>query len=225
MLFGKKSKKSEEKCSNCRSEVMDEYSFCPYCGNVLFEPERRAKEFGMLGKHDSVDGEFLKQRNSKNNLSITDKMISSLMNSLVKNLDEQFKEMGKSGSETIPKNIKINIGIQNPKMNKEPKRNLKHDFSINNISSEQLSRMSSLPKKNAKTAVKRLGDKVIYELEAPGIESIKDIFVSKLESGYEIKALAKNKVYVNSLPVNLPINSFALDKEKLSIEFSPNLEQ
>ena len=88
------------------------------------------------------------------------------------------------------------------------------------MSKEQLEKISKLPKANAKTNMKRLGDKIIYDLHAPGIESIKDIFVSKLESGYEIKALAKNKVYVNSLPVNLPISSFTLTNEKLSIEFS-----
>lgn len=62
-------------------------------------------------------------------------------------------------------------------------------------------------------------------LKLQEIESIKDIFVSKIESGYEIKALAKNKVYVNSLPVNLPILSFTLNNDSLFVEFSQAQEQ
>ena len=218
MFFGKKSKKAELKCSNCKSKITDEYSFCPYCGNVLFDPERRAKDFGMLGKSDSFDDSMIKNRVADSNLTITDKMISSLVNSLMKNLDQQFKEMDKPGQQKMPKNIRINIGLQDPA--NQQKRIQKHDFSITKISEEQLKKMSGLPKISAKSNVKRLGDKVVYELETPGIESVKDIFVSKIESGYEIKALAKNKVYVNSLPVNLPISSFTINNDRLFVEFS-----
>lgn len=224
MFFGKKSNKDENKCSKCKSEVSGDFSFCPYCGNVLFDPEKRAKDFGMLGKSNSFDDSIIKQQIADNNLSVTDKMISSIVNNLMKNIDQQFSEMQGQDISKMPRNFKINIGIQNPRMNQPTKRTPKHDFSINKISDEQLQRMSELPKKNAKSNVKRLGDKLIYELDAPGIESIKDIFVSKLENGYEIKALAKNKVYVNSLPVNLPIHSFSLNNEKLFVEFSPDQE-
>ena len=221
MFFNKKSKKNQMKCSNCKSKITDEYSFCPYCGNVLFDPEQRSHDFGMLGLDDSFDDSLIRQKISESNLTITDKMISSIMNTLMKNMNQQFKEMDKSEmhKQGMPRNIKIKIGIQNPNKQQQPKAQ-RHDFSMNKISEEQLQKLSSLPKIVAKSEVKRIGDKVIYELDAPGIESIKDIFVSKLESGYEIKALAKNKVYANSLPVNLPINSFTLNKEKLYVEFS-----
>lgn len=219
MFFGKKSRKEGSRCSSCRSKIDGEYSFCPYCGNVLFDPEKRARDFGMLGKSDQFDDSMAKNKIADANLTITDRMISSLVNSLMKNLDQQFREMDKMPNQNkMPKNIRISIGM--PNQNAPQKKAPKHDFSINKISEEQLKKLSSLPKSSAKSNIKRLGDKVVYELEAPGIESIKDIFVSKLESGYEIKALAKNKVYVNSLPVNLPINSFTLDKERLVVEFS-----
>ena len=226
MFFNKKSEKNNVKCGNCKSKISDEYSFCPFCGNVLFDPETRSEDFGMLGKSDSFDDSLMRKKIAESNLTITDRMISSLMNSLIKNIDQQFGEMDKSEmrSRKMPSNIRIKIGIQNPKkMTNQPKTQ-RHDFSINKISPEQLQKLSELPKIPAKTNIKRLGNKVLYELEAPGIESIKDIFVSKLESGYEIKALAKNRVYVNSLPVNLPINSFTLEKERLFIEFSHHLD-
>jgi hypothetical protein len=220
MFFGKKSKKESMKCDNCSSRISEDYSFCPYCGNILFDPQKRANDFGMLGKSDAFDDSQARNQIANNNLTITDRVISTLMNSLMKNIEQQFNEPNKSNqTRGIPKNIKINIGIANPNSAQMQKRTPRHDFSMNKISPEQLEKISSLPKTAAKAHVKRLGDKVLYQLDAPGIESIKDIFVSKLESGYEIKALAKNKVYVNSLPVNLPINSFTLDKEKLLIEF------
>lgn len=219
MFFNKKSKKNQMKCNNCKSKITDEYSFCPYCGNVLFDPEQRSNDFGMLGLDDSFDDSLIRQKIAESNLTITDKMISSIMNSLMKNMNQQFNDIDKSEMQSrMPRNIKIKIGIQNP--NRQQPKTQKHDFSMNKISEEQLQKLSALPKVSAKSDVKRIGDKVIYELDAPGIESIKDIFVSKIESGYEIKALAKNKVYVNSLPVNLPINSFTLNKEKLYVEFS-----
>ena len=216
MLFNKKNKE-EDKCSNCRSGIKEDYSFFPYCGNVLFDPEQRAREFGMLGKSDSFDDSMAKQKIAESNLTITDKMISSLVNTLMKSF-ENGMESGKLGANNMPRNIKIKIGMQNPAT--QQRRAPKHDFSMGKISDEQLKKMSGLPKSPAKTKFKRLGGKLVYELDAPGIESIRDIFISKLESGYEVKALAKNKVYVNSLQVNLPITSFSLDKDKLFVEFS-----
>ena len=223
MFFNKKSKKEEMKCNNCKSGINEDFSYCPYCGNVLFDPHKRSKDLGMLGKTDALNDPIFKQKIAENNLTITDKMVGAIFNSLIKNIDQQMNEPNKGAQR--PGNIKIKIGIANPnKIQKQnPGKRTKHDFSPNSISKEQLEKISKLPKANAKTDMKRLGDKIIYNLHAPGIESIKDIFISKLESGYEIRALAKNKVYVNSLPVNLPINSFTLTNEKLSIEFSDQI--
>lgn len=225
MFFNKKNKKQEMKCDNCKSNINEDFSYCPYCGNILFDPHQRSKDLGMLGKTDTLNDPAFKQKIAENNLTITDKMIGAIFNSLVKNLDQQMNQSNRPMQN--PGNIKIKIGIANPnKMQKQnPKKTTKHDFSHNSISKEQLDKISKLPKTNAKTDMKRLGDKIIYDLHAPGIESIKDIFISKLESGYEIRALAKNKVYVNSLPVNLPIHSFTLTTEKLSIEFSNQIPE
>ena len=50
-----------------------------------------------------------------------------------------------------------------------------------------------------------------------------DIFVSKVESGYEVKAVGKKKVYFNSLQINLPLKKYSVKDNKLTIEFG--LEQ
>jgi intein/homing endonuclease len=60
---------------------------------------------------------------------------------------------------------------------------------------------------------------VVYELAASGITSIQDIFVSKIETGYEIKAIGNEKVYVNNIPINLPLSKYSIVKDKLLFEF------
>ena len=40
-----------------------------------------------------------------------------------------------------------------------------------------------------------MGNKVIYNLEVPGVNDIDDIFINKLESSIEIKAISDDKVY------------------------------
>jgi hypothetical protein len=59
--------------------------------------------------------------------------------------------------------------------------------------------MGKLPRAKAKSSSKRLGDRLVYELVTPGVTSPKDIFISKLESGYEIKAIGQKKVYSKNL--------------------------
>jgi len=174
--------------------------------------EKESKEFGMLGRNDNVDNE-LAQNKFTNNLGITDKFLGSLMNSLMKNLEVQMRDLNNAESKNIPNGIKIRIGNdpQKQKINRLAKRVL---------SEKQLEKMSSFPRAEAKTNVKRLSDKVIYELKAPGVLSPEDVFVSKLESGYEIKAIGKNKIYVNSFPINLPLKGFSLNDKGLIIEFS-----
>jgi hypothetical protein len=218
-------KKKNIKCENCNSKFSEEFSYCPYCGEGIVDPEKISRDFGMLGKNDAIDEEFFK-KNMNNNLTITDKMVSALVNSLMKNLDKQFRDIEKSGFNNVqntPRGIRIQIGVPNQEL--QPKKIQKHDFSINKISEEQLEKLKTLPKKSAKTNVKRLGDKLVYELDTPGLSSIKDVFVQKIESGYEIKAISEKKVYVNSLPVNMPIRSFSLGKDKLSVEFISQNQQ
>jgi len=82
-----------------------------------------------------------------------------------------------------------------------------------------LKKMGSLPRAKAKTSVKRFGNKVVYELSTPGVISAEDVFISKLESGYEIKAIGDKKVYVNSVPINLPLKKYSIVNNKLLFEF------
>jgi len=205
--------KKKPTCLRCKSKVSDSFDFCPYCSLDLRDPEKDMKDFGLLGKNEVVGHPLV---GGFGGLGITDKMINSLFKTLVKTLDKQMNEM-KEGKdldtevESFPNGVRISFGA--------PRKKTSRKASKKGLTKDQLDRMSGLPRVEAKTNVRRLSDKVVYELKAPGVESVEDIFVSKLESGYEVKAIGRKKVYVNSLPINLPLKGFTVTDKGLTVEF------
>lgn len=212
MFFNKKIK-----CERCKSKISSDFSFCPYCGLSLIDAEREMRDFGMLGRSDNTQP----GQQPIAPPTITEHLISSMMDSLVKSLNKQFKEAAKTPQQekteikAIPNGISIRIG---PAISQNQKKS-PSQVTRKIITEEQIKKMSSLPRATAKSKIRRLSDRVIYEMSAAGIESPKDIFISKLESGYEIKAIGNKKVYVNSVPLELPIHGFSFDSEKLFVEF------
>ncbi len=216
MLFRKKDS-GKEKCENCGYLSSKDYSFCPNCGNSLLDAGKELEDFGLLGK-DDFSG--IEQPMMPTGFSLTDKLFSSMVNSMMKSLDKQFREMDKemnnsSEIRTMPNGIKIKISgpFSMNQKRREPVEKKK------SMDESTMKKISSLPREKAKTNVKRLGNKVVYELATPGVSSLEDIFISKLESGYEIKAVGDKKLYVNSIPINLPIKKYSIMKNKVSVEF------
>lgn len=210
---------SSKKCQRCEGKIKDEYSFCPYCRLDLRNPEADLNEFGMLGKNDNIHGAPLL---GGGGMGISDSVFNSILNNVMKMMENQMKNLNdksdfsdKPEVTQLPNGIQIKIG---------PKRSSKvEDSKIRVINENQRERMAKLPRGQAKTEVRRLSDKVVYELSTPGVDSVEDIFVSKVESGYEVKALGKKKVYFNSLQVNLPLKKYSIKDNKLTMEFG--LEQ
>lgn len=221
MLF---KKKKEAKCDNCGDFVNDRYNFCPNCGVNFIDLKKEKEDFGLLGRNDSA---FLESENSMfGGFGITDKVFNSIFNSMMKSLNKQFEEefrgMEREGEKAEIKNLPngIRIKIFTPRMQQPRKQQTV--LPKPKLDEKQIERMTALPREKAKTHVKRIGNKVIYELSTPGVVSADDVFVSKLESGYEIKAIGDKKVYVNSVPINLPLRSYSIGKNKLFIEFKDN---
>ncbi|MAG24371.1 hypothetical protein CMI47_02230 [Candidatus Pacearchaeota archaeon] len=221
MLF----KKKDKKCESCNSKIVGTFNYCPHCGASTIDKEKQAKSYGLLGKTDSIEDE----PQVSQGFGLTDKLVNSLMNSVMRSMEKQFKDMDKDISkqlnkpevQSFPNGIKIKIAgpfTQEQTQNKPKKENIAKQKPL---SEKQIEQLSSLPKSKAKTSLKRLPNKVLYELSTPGVSSLEDIFVSKLEQGYEIKALGKKKVYVNSLPVELPLKKYSIEKNKLLLEFTP----
>jgi len=213
-MFGKK------KCNKCNSKIDKDFDFCPHCGNYIEDNE----DFGLLGKNDFTP--------SKTQVKLP-LGFDLLFRTLVKELDKQFKEMDKELGEKkkMPKNsggISISIssfGNQPPKVmvnsygpafrqkEQEIKKQFKKEFS-----EEHLEKLSNLPKTEPTTNIKRLSNKLLYEVDMPEVKSIKDISIIQLENSIEIKAIGKNKAYFKLIPFSLPIKKQKFSKGKLLLE-------
>ena len=91
-------------------------------------------------------------------------------------------------------------------------------FFSGNLSPEKLKKFSKLPREEPKTNIRRLSNKVIYEVDLPGVKSVKDISIINLERSMEIKAVSDKKAYSKSVPMNFPILGYKLSNGKLILE-------
>lgn len=216
-----------KKCKNCGEKVSDRYKYCPYCSAQL----NSNQGLGMLGRDDFMP--------SMDEVKFP-RGFNVIFNSLLKNLDKQFRELDTEIGEDIERKPKINkgglsisistsggrppeikvrsFGDQKFKRQEEKIKKQIKEIPSKNLSQKNLKRISKLPKKEPQTNIRRLGDKVIYEINMPGVKSIKDISIIRLENSIEIKALTKNKAYIKLIPINLPISDYKLSKGKLVLE-------
>ncbi len=211
-------KKNE--CEKCRRKISDKYEFCPYCGNSLNENFKN-EDWGMLGKNDFFD----EQKQSVNPFfggGVLGKMLGSAIKMFEKELRREMQasnlqpktnfELIINGKRVDPKNIRVSRQMIKKPTRKQPIKLLQ------NFSQEQLKRISKLSKKEPSTNIRRFSDKVIYEIDVPGVKEIKDISIIKLENSIEIKAIAKDKYYFKSIPINLPLIDYNLSEGKLVLE-------
>ena len=221
-------------CKRCERKISEKYEFCPYCGNLLNENSKQ-EDWGILGQNDFM---------SSAGETRFPKGLNIILNSLMKNLDKQFKNLDReiSGVKTDNKNpwtkikkggisisistsgdsppkIKIRSFGNDPKFKQEEQQIKEKTKKIpSNLSPGNLKKLSDLPKEEPSTNIRRLSNKVIYEIDMPNVKSIKDVSIIRLENSIEIKALAKNKVYFKLIPINLPIMNYNLSKGKLVLE-------
>ncbi len=203
---------SSKKCKRCDGKLKDSFDFCPFCGLDVKDPEKDLRDFGMLGKGNNIEGYPMI---GGGGLGITDKLIGSIFNNLMKSMEKQMRNLNMDVEpeiQTMPNGIRISVGAPK-KTEKKPKKQERI------ITEEQLKRMSKMPRSEAKTNVRRFSDKVVYELNASGIQNVNDVFVSRLENGYEVKAIGSKKVYINSIPVSLPLKSYRVTDKGISLEF------
>jgi len=221
MIF--KRKNSGEECPNCKKIVEKNYSFCPFCGVSLFDAEREKKDFGLLGRSDDFD--LLDEEFRLQGFGMFEKIFQNVFNNFMKDFEGEFKREAIDPTKQNEKieNIRvfpnaIKIKIRGPA--RRAPQNQQPRVQRRTINESQLQKINSLPREKAKSAIKRFGDRLIYEIVAPGVESVNDIFISKLESGYEIKAIGKKKIYVNNIPVNLPMTKYSIRNNKIFVEFN-----
>jgi len=211
-------KKNKEKCQKCNSEIEKSFSFCPFCGSQIRTTEEEIKKYGLLGRNDILNDSI---NNPPLINGFADNFLMSLASTLVKSIGKQIEELKEEDLKPI-RGVRIDVRRIFPNKKRNPHN--REGTYIGEIKEEQIKKMALLPKANAKTNIRRIGGKLIYEILAPGIKSIDDIFISKLESGYEVKAIGEKKVYANNIPINLPIKRFKLIEDKILVEFQTENE-
>jgi len=209
----------KRKCENCNRKINNNYEFCPHCGRSFNE---NSEDWGMLGKTDTVN-EFEQFSNSLFG-GVGGKIIGGMLGKTMKMLEHEIQKEMKNQSSAPKTNFELIINGKriDPKDIKiaQPRQVVKKPRKVlPNISNESLKKISGLPKKEPKTNIRRLADRVIYEISIPGVESINDISIIKLETSVEIKALANKEAYFKVIPINLPIIDYKLSEEKLILEF------
>jgi HSP20 family molecular chaperone IbpA len=217
----------KKKCKNCGEKINDSYNFCPYCRAPIRDFFEDEKDWGLLGRNDFPTHEEIKFPMGFNNL----------FNTLLKNLTSQkfneFEDMEPESKRMKTKKGGIGISIYTsgnkpPKIKvrsfgnlpefKEKENQIKKKVKELKLPVSDSKKFAGLPKKEPETNIRRFSDKIVYEINMPGVKSIKDVSIIQLENSIEIKALAKNKVYYKIIPINLPVRNYNLSKEKLTLE-------
>lgn len=211
MMFNKK------KCNKCYEKINNSYDFCPHCGNPL----KKSQDWGMLGKNDMHNEfeDFSKTMFGGINNKIIGKMFGSAIKILEKEMQKEIKNTSnqKSNFQLFINGKKINMTPQNTISQKPITKEIKK-IPLNKFNNSQIKKFSNLPRKNLSANVKRLSNKIIYEIEMPGVNSIKDISITKLENSIEIKAIGKNNSYFKLIKLNLPIVHYEINKGKFILE-------
>ncbi len=197
-MFGKK-------CRGCAEKVDRKFSYCPWCG----EPQKagaQRKDLGMLGGDDR--GQV--QEDLKLPFGL-----NKMVGSLVKQLEKEMGGVNMNGAQGLPKNFKIQIGgVPMGQMMQKPVKKKK----VVVVSEEEAERRAGLKKVEAESRVKRIGDVIIYEIEAPGVGKKEDVAVVELESGLEVRVYARDKCYVKVIPMKVEVLGWRVDGDRVSVE-------
>ena len=202
-------------CPKCGKNIKENFDFCPYCGNSL----DANNNWGILGKNDHI----IEQSPFNNSLfggGIFNKMLGNAMKILEKELQREIKD-----SQTLPRTKvqlyingkKVEIQGQPKKIIKKSKKQIK-SIPSTYLSKENLKRFSNFPREAPKTSVRRLSDRIVYDIEMPEVKSIRNVSIVKLENSIEIKAIGKSKAYYKVIKIGLPIIDYYISKGKLILE-------
>lgn len=203
-------------CNNCKEKVKSSYNFCPNCGNQLKDVK---EDWGILGKNDGMNNLNEPAFMGGISGSVMNKMLGSALKMLEKELQKEIQD------ETMPKR-KIKLMINGKEVSTPDKTNFKKEnIKVLPIefSKENLKKWTTLKKEEPKTNLKRIGDKIQYEIEIPEVDSIKDISIIKLEKGIEIKAIGGEKAYAKTVPIDLPLKKYSLLQGKLTLELDASM--
>jgi HSP20 family molecular chaperone IbpA len=198
---------NKKRCRNCGNNVKDDWRFCPYCGEYLkkdiFERFLPFKHFEEIEKE--IDEEL-------------------------KRLDKMFKiSFDIPKAKIKPKEFSgISITIKT-ETGKKPKIDVKTFGEYKKLEPEIRKKLMVYeggeekvkpPKitEEPETEITKNKNKQIIKIKLPGVKSINDIEIKKLEQSIEIKAFAGDKLYFKLLPIIGTITKKEFKDETLLLE-------
>ena len=178
----------KKRCERCDKKIDRKFDYCPYCGLDMTKDK-----YGMLGKSDDLAemNNILKPRGIPNLFgglggNIMEKMLNNAFRTLAKEMnninEEEFKQETKQKNFPIASNFQLFINgrrvnlpeFQNNMQENQQQTNQikKTKHKLPEISPEVLEKSKKLPRKEAKTKLTRLKEKIVYELETPGLDAV-----------------------------------------------------
>lgn len=217
------------KCKFCGKKFDKSFSYCPFCGRCKTET-------------DFFEKGLLDELNEFPQLEAFPMMFSKIFSQVEKQFREIDKEL-KVPDKKIPitSGISISVNMSNEgkpeikirrfgegaegaeKVNVEraekDEKALKKQFQ-KKFNEKDAKRLAKLPRQEPATTVRRFSDKIVYEINLPGVEK-KNIVVNKLQNSIEIKAFSKDKAFLKLIPVSLPLRKWSFDDGRLILELKP----
>lgn len=211
-LFEVNSMMLKKKCSACNEKVSKKFAYCPWCGHS-FNKKQTEEDYGMLGANDQVAQDL-------NQLKLPFGM-NTIFNTLMKQLEKDLANMeNSSNSQGVPRGFKIQISTGNPKMNAMPQRKAQvKTFGDVNLDDFEKARRANLERVDPKSTVRRLPEGIFYEIETPGVKTLKDVLITQLEESLEIKVYTDDKCYVKNIPMKVEILEYQIKPNKVLLKF------
>jgi len=232
-MFGKK------KCKSCENKVSNKYEFCPYCGDSFSDSYEKEEDSGMLGKDDSPNEfenefeQFSRALFGGMGGKVLNRMLGSAMKMLEKEMQREMQRGKMKEVQNFHPKTNFQLFINGKRINTDGSKNFENlnqgsgrkktkksvkEIPSSHFSKEQLKKFSGLSKEEPKTNLKRVSNKVIYEINLPGVNSIGDTSIVRFENSTEIKAIGKNKAYSKVIPISFPIMNCEFSKGKIVLE-------
>jgi len=203
----------KRKCPGCAKKIEKKFNFCPWCSQSI-KSHKEKEDFGLLGRTDTIQNTNIPQKNQPELPFGLDK----IMGGLIKQLEKELFGPNKQGGMPKGFNIRIQTGGPNQNQINTQQEAQKEIIEKPILTEKESTRRQTLPRQEAESKVKRLSDKIIYEINAPGIKNKEDIIITKLEQGFEIKAYTKDTCYTKTIPLQIEIIGYMIKDNKLIVE-------
>jgi len=206
----------KKNCKKCNKTIKKSYDFCPYCGKPLDENN----SWGMLGRNDF--SEKIEQPQPLFGGGLLNNLIGNAMKIMEKEMQKGMKNIKpsqpKAKLQLFINGKKVNVGPPNQMQPPRKEKVERKRIPAKTFSKENSKKFSNLTKEEPVTHVRRLSDRIVYEIEMKDVKSISDISIVQLENSIEIKAIGKEKSYYKLIQISLPIVDYYFSEDKLILE-------